>query len=114
MTSSALPTTPQQGFPRYFQISAWAIPIMVIGQFSMIALAPVLVVLVSSFVDRRSRSMRPWTLGLAIAYLIPLAIKTVRSEPAPSLSKDMHPLLLLLIVAAAAALLVRMHVRARA
>ena len=101
----------QQRFPKYFQICAWAIPVMVIGQFSMIALAPVLVVLVAALADKRIRPLRPWTLGLAIAYFIPLAIMKLRTDPAQSLSKDMHPALLVLIAVAAAALLVRMYVR---
>ncbi|MDJ0392441.1 hypothetical protein QMK17_03720 [Rhodococcus sp. G-MC3] len=101
--------TAQQRFPRYFQISSWAIPVMVVGQFSMIALLPVLVLVIASLADSRTRALRPWTLGLAVAYFIPLAIMKLRADPAQSLSKDMHPILLALIVAAAAVLLARMY-----
>lgn len=101
--------TTRQRFPRYFQISAWAVPIMVIGQFSMIALAPILVLLIAAFTDARVRPLRPWTFGLAVAYFIPLAIMKLRTDPAPSLSKDMHPVLLVVIVVAGVALLVRTY-----
>lgn len=95
--------------PRYFPICAWAVPIMVVGQFSMIALAPLLVLVIASVADRRTRSLRPWTLALGIAYAVPLTVKLVREDPAPSLSKDMHPVLFAAIVVAGAALLIRMY-----
>lgn len=107
LTSTAV----HQRFPKYFQTCAWAIPVMVIGQFSMIALAPVLVVLVAALADKRISPLRLWSLGLTIAYLVPLVVMKLRTDPAQSLSKDMHPALLVLIIVAAAALLVRMYVR---
>lgn len=84
---------------------------MVLAQFSMIALVPVSGLIIASVVDKRVRNLRWWTLALAIAYSIPLAIMLVRPDPEQSLSKDMHPALLVLIVVVGAALLMRVHIR---
>lgn len=97
--------------PRYAVIAAWAVPIMVIGQFSMVALVPVYLLVIAGAFDRRARILRWWTIALGIAYSIPLAIMNLRPDPAESLSKDMHPALLVLIVAVSVALLFRIHMR---
>ena len=107
--SSEIAPTP----PLYLHIAAWSIPALLLGGFAMIALVPVLVLLIAGFTDPRARFLRWWALGVAALYSIPLVILTVRPDPAPSLTKDMHPVFLVLIVAAAAALLVRLYTRAR-
>ena len=100
--------------PLYLHIAAWAIPVLLLGGFAMIALVPVLVVLIGGFTDPRSRYLRWWAAAVAALYSIPLAILNVRDDPAPSLTQDMHPVFLGLIVAAAAALLVRPYLGRRA
>lgn len=95
--------------PRSVVISAWAVPVLVLGQFSMLAVVPVVLVLVGTLRHPGLRSLRPYSTALAVAYATPLAIWILRPDGAPSLSKDMHPVFLVLIVAAAAALLVKLH-----
>lgn len=97
--------------PRSVLISAWAVPVLVLGQFSMVAVVPVLLVLVGTLRHPELRSLRPYSAALAATYATPLAIWILRPDGAPSLSKDMHPVFLVLIVAAAAVLLVKLHTR---
>jgi hypothetical protein len=99
--------------PLYLQIAAWSVPVLLLGQFAMIALVPVLIVVIGGFTDPRSRYLRWWGAAVGAAYAIPLAIFTFRDDPAKSLSQDMHPIALAVVVAAAAALLVRLYVGAR-
>jgi hypothetical protein len=96
--------------PLYMHIAAWAAPALIATGFAMIALVPVLVVLIGSCTDPRVRFLRWWTTALAGAYAIPLTILNVRDDPAPSLTKDMHPAFLVLILVVAAAVLVRIYV----
>ena len=99
--------------PLYIQIAAWAVPVLLLSGFAMIALLPVLVVLIGSCTDIRSRYLRWWAVAVAALFSIPFVILNVRPDPAPSLTQDMHPVFLVLIVAAAAALLVRLYVGRR-
>lgn len=99
--------------PTYVLIAAWAIPVMVIGQFSMIAIIPVAMVLVGVWWHAQLRSLR-WAAGLLSAvYATPLAIYLIRPDRAESLSKDMHPALLVAIVVAAVIMLVATYARKR-
>lgn len=99
--------------PRSALISAWAIPVLVLGQFAMLAIVPVAVLLVGSLRDARLRALR-WPVGiLAAVYATPLLIWAVRPDGAQSLSKDIHPGFVALIVAASAVVLVRLHLRRR-
>ena len=100
MTTSSTPavdTITRRRTPRYFQISLWSIPVLVIGQFAMLAIIPVLIVLIGSLRDARLRALRPWSIALAGAYATPLVIWAIRPVGAPSLSKDMHPAFVVLI-----------------
>ena len=97
--------------PRYVQISLWAIPVMVIGQFSMLAIIPVALVFTGTLRDRRVRALRWWAGLLAVTYAAPLAIWLLRPDGAQSLSKDMHPVFGALIVAVSAVLLVKLYRR---
>lgn len=97
--------------PRSVIISAWSVPVLVLGQFSMLAIVPVVLVLVGVVRPRSLRAMRPYGVALAAAYAIPLLIWILRSDRAGSLSKDMHPALMVLVVAVALALIIRLHLR---
>lgn len=117
MTAATIHTpptrTPGKRAPRYLQIAAWSIPVMMIGQFAMLAIAPVLVVLLGALIDVRARYLRWWAVAVAAVYAVPLVIRFVRVDPAPSLSKDIHPGLLAAVVVVAAALLVRLYLGRR-
>ena len=99
--------------PLYVHIAAWAVPVMVLGQFAMLAIVPVLVLLIASLASARVRALRWYTGVLAAVYATPLIIWAVRPDGAQSLSKDIHPVFVALIVAAAALLLVKIYTRRR-
>ena len=82
-------------------ISAWAVPVLVIGQFSMVAIVPVALVLIGTLRSTSLKPLRWWATGLAAVYATPLALWVIGPDRAPSLSKDMAPVFVWLISAAA-------------
>lgn len=108
-TSPAGTDRPRRRIPLYLTIAAWAVPVMVIGQFSMLAIVPLAIVVVGTIVDRRARGLRWWVGVLAITYLTPLAIWILRPDGAQSLSRDMHPVFVVLIAAASLVVLAKIH-----
>ncbi|WP_435603519.1 hypothetical protein [Streptomyces sp. bgisy130] len=94
-------------------ISSWAVPVMVVGQFALMAVLPVVIVLVGTHRFVRDRAARWAATLLAAAYAVPLVVWLVRPDGAQSLSKDMHPVFAGLTVATSAAVIVALH-RARA
>ena len=111
--SQAIPTTRRLRTPVYFHIAAWSVPLLVLGQFSMLAIIPLAALVVATLADARVRALRWWTGLLAVLYLTPLAIWLIRPDGAASLSKDMHPVFIVLIVLAGAALLAKIYTRKR-
>ena len=93
----------------YLVIAAWAVPVMVVAQFAMLAILPLAVVVIGSLVDARARGLRWWAGLLALVYAVPLTIWLLRPDGAPSLSKDIHPALVVLIVAVSLVLLAKIH-----
>ncbi|ALG10644.1 hypothetical protein [Kibdelosporangium phytohabitans] len=91
-------------------ISAWAVAVMVAGQFAMLAIVPVALVLYGSLRDTNVPLLRWSGAALAAVYATPLALWAIGPERAQSLSKDMHPALAGLVVAAAVAVAVVHHV----
>ncbi|MFI1223030.1 MULTISPECIES: hypothetical protein [unclassified Streptomyces] len=98
--------------PLSVTVSAWAVPVMVVGQFALVAGVPVLIALIGTLRSVPDRAVRRTASLVALAFATPLAIWLVRPDGAQSLSKDMHPGFTGLIVAASAAFLVTLH-RAR-
>jgi hypothetical protein len=76
---------------------------MVVGQFAMLAIVPLVYVLVRTFRDARLGALRWWAAGLGVAYATPLALWAIGPDRAPSLSKDMHPALAAVVAAAGVA-----------
>lgn len=105
------PRRERDGYPaaRSVIISAWAVPVLIIGQFAMVAVVPVVIALIGTLRDARLRPLRCFAVALAAAYAVPLAIWRLRAEPAQSLSKDINPFLAALVVVAAIALAVAHH-----
>ena len=97
--------------PLFFHIAAWSVPVLVLAQFAMLAVVPVVVLVIGSLVSARARALRWWTGFLALLYATPLVIWALRPDGAPSLSKDMHPVFVVLITLAAIALLAKIHTR---
>ena len=112
-TAPAAPAKSARRTPIYVHIAAWAVPVMVLGQFAMLAIVPVLIVLIASIADARVRALRWYTGLLAALYATPLIIWIVRPDGAQSLSKDIHPVFVGLIVVASALLLVKIYTRRR-
>jgi fatty acid desaturase len=110
---AARPDAPSRRWPRTVIVSAWAVPVLVIGQFAMVAILPVALVLVGTLRDARLRALRWWAVALAAAYATPLVFWILGPDRAPSLSKDMHPALAALVVVAAVACAVAFHVLRR-
>jgi hypothetical protein len=92
--------------PKSVLISACAVPVLVIGQFAMLAIVPVALVLTATLRNTALRSLRPWAALLAVVYAIPLALWAIGPDRAPSLSKDMAPVFVPVISAAAVAVIV--------
>ncbi|MFI6182422.1 hypothetical protein ACIA8R_43330 [Nonomuraea sp. NPDC051191] len=98
------PARTGRGTPVAVSVAAWAVPALVVGQFALLAAVPVAVVLVGALRHARDRAVRRAAVLVALTYAAPLAVWLVRSDAAPSLSKDLHPAFAVLIVAACAAL----------
>jgi hypothetical protein len=107
--ASTTSTATGHDVPRKVLISAWAVPVMVIGQFSFLAIIPVAIIVTT--VTRRFRSgpLRTASLALGASFTAPLVIWAVRPDRAQSLSKDMSPSFAALIVATAGGVIVAAH-----
>ncbi|MFI9228330.1 hypothetical protein [Streptomyces rimosus] len=115
MTATATPhlTATTRRVPLPVTVSSWAVPVMIVGQFALIAVVPVAIATTGALRYGRDRAVRRAAALLAVAYATPLAVWLARPDGAQSLSKDMHPAFAGLIVAASAALLITLR-RARA
>jgi hypothetical protein len=91
-------------------IAAASIPVMVIGQFAMLAIVPVVVVVRTTWRHPHLRPLRPWAVGLATLYAVPLVLWAVGPDRERSLSKDMDAPFAALIVAGAIGFLIRLGV----
>lgn len=94
-------------------VAAWAVPLLVLGGFALVAVVPVAGVVVGAFAVPALRRLRGWAVALGAAYALPLVLWMVDPHPAPSLTKDMHPLLAAVIVAVSVALLAVLHLGRR-
>ena len=108
-TNSEVSDRPRRRIPLYLTIAAWAVPVMVVGQFAMLAILPLAVVVVGVIADKRARGLRAWVGLLAVTYLTPLAIWILRPDGAQSLSRDMHPAFIVLIAAVSLVVLAKIH-----
>jgi len=95
--------------PRSVFIAAWAIPIMVVGQFAMLAIVPLAIVVIGTVRSARIRALRWWVGLLALAYATPLALYAFNPDRAQSLSKDIDPIFVAGIVVASAIVLLKLH-----
>ncbi len=98
---------------RTVAISAWAIPVMVVGQFSMLAIVPVALVVIGTRRDRDLHTLRAGAAVLAATYAVPLALWAIGPDRAGSLSKDMHPAFVPLISVTAIGFAIALHVSGR-
>ena len=94
-------------FPRRVLVAACLVPVLVIGQFALVAVVPVVLVLVGTFRSPQLRALRGWAIALGAAYAVPLASWALNPDRAQSLSKDIAPVAAGVVVAAALAVVVR-------
>jgi uncharacterized membrane protein YhaH (DUF805 family) len=94
-------------------VSAWAIPVLIAGDFAMLAIVPVIMLTVKVFRDARLRALRWWAVAVAALYASGLAAWAIGPDRAPSLSKDLNPVHATLIVASAVAFAIRYHTTRR-
>lgn len=115
MTTTTLDRTDSVTRPvsRSVLVSALAVPVLVLGQFAMVAVLPVALVLIGTLRDARLRALRWWAAALTAAYATPLALWAIGPDRAPSLSKDMHPVFAALVSVTAVAVAIAYHVLRR-
>lgn len=117
MPTTQVPTAPVRPGPRSASrsviISAWAVPVLVLGQFAMMAIFPVAIMVRGTIRDLDLRPMRGWAVAVAVAYGTPVVLWAVGPDRAQSLSKDMDPVFAAAIVVTAAAFIVAFHVHSR-
>ena len=97
--------------PLYVFIAAWAVPVLVLGQFALLATLPVLTLVIAALADVRLRPMRWWVGALAVAYATPLAIWAFNPDRAQSLSKDLSPVSAVILVAVSVVVILKLHTR---
>ncbi|MEV4725977.1 hypothetical protein [Micromonospora humida] len=90
-------------------VSAWAAAALVAVQFSMVAVIPVAITLVTVFRHDALRPLRWWAGALGAAYGAGLALWAIGPDRAPSLSKNLHPAHEVVIVVLGIALAVAYH-----
>lgn len=91
-------------------VAAWAVPVMVAGQFALLSGVPIAVVLTGSL---RRREHRPWAAALAAIYAGVLTTWLAGPSTAPSLSKYLSPVATALFTAAGVVVAVAVSRRAR-
>ena len=100
MTTTAVRPTRAR---RAVLISAAAVPVLIVGQFAMLAIVPVAIAVIAG---ARMKGVRLFTWLLGALYATPLVVWAVREDPARSLSRDIHPVLAGLVIAGAVAVLI--------
>lgn len=112
VTPAASTTVKPRRAPLAVLISAWAVPIMVVGGFAFLAYIPLAVVVIGTLFDPRiRRTVGWWTAPLALAWFVPFGIWQASPTPAESMSKDIDPFFVGLVVVTAVALLARIYTR---
>lgn len=92
-------------------ISAWSIPVLVLGQFVFLAVIPVVVAMIVTLADARTRALRWWVGLLTTVYAAPFLYWALRPDRAQSLSKDISPVFVGLIMVASAVVLIKIYTR---
>ncbi|SEF23694.1 hypothetical protein SAMN05421837_102357 [Amycolatopsis pretoriensis] len=87
-------------------VAAWAFPVMVLGQFALLAGIPAAIVLARTL---RSPAARWWSALMTTAYVVPLSVWLLGPATAPSLSKSLSPVATGIVAAAGAAAAAGLH-----
>lgn len=102
MTASAS-TAPHRAVPRSVFDSAWALPVLVVGQFAFVGLVPVALLAIGTIRRVTDRGLRILAGVVTASYLAPFLIWILNPERARSLSKDIDPVFIALIIASSLA-----------
>jgi hypothetical protein len=108
-TMTVTTTTPHRASTAVL-VAAWAVPVMVAGQFALLAGVPIAVALIGS---RRRRAHRWWAAALAAVYAAALVLWLAGPSGAPSLSKYLSPAATAVFAVAGAVVAVALSRRAR-
>ncbi|RSM49059.1 hypothetical protein DMA12_04910 [Amycolatopsis balhimycina DSM 5908] len=81
-------TTRHPGTSTNVLVAAWTVPVMVAGQFALLAGLPIAVVLIGALRERR---LRWWAGALTALYVVLLTLWLSGPGSAPSLSKYLSP-----------------------
>ncbi|MGB3443476.1 MAG: hypothetical protein WBA97_32470 [Actinophytocola sp.] len=98
-TTTATPTGSSRTVPRHVVHSAWAVPVLVVGQFAFLAVIPVTLIAVGTLRKVKNRTLRLLAGLLTATYAVPFLWWAANPDRAASLSKDMSPVFASLIVA---------------
>ncbi|WP_410596968.1 hypothetical protein [Amycolatopsis sp. lyj-23] len=90
--------------------AAWAVPVLVAGQFALLSGVPVAVALIGS---RHHRTHRWWAAALAAGYAAVVTAWLAGPSTAPSLSKFLSPVATAVLTAAGVVVAVALSRRAR-
>lgn len=109
MTTDLLAPALPRRIARRLTISAWAVPVMVLGQFALLSGIPIGLLLSGALRKTNSRPLQWAAAFLTASYVTPLTIWLLRPNRARSLSKDIDPSFVALIVVASATVLVTLY-----
>ena len=104
---------PARTAPRYFVVSAWAVPILtladfVVGDVGWYAFVPMALLIYGVVTERAVRPLRWWVAASAALFALP-ALLDVGHDATQGLMRDMHPINLALFVLASLVVLAKTH-----
>lgn len=100
MTASAA-TNLHNKTPRYFAVSAFAIPVLITTGFAMVSTLPVLLLVVGVLRDSRVRPLRWWVVLTSGLFAIAFANWALKGDLGISLTSTLHPAMAAAIVLSA-------------
>ncbi|MCX4672927.1 hypothetical protein OG453_40885 [Streptomyces sp. NBC_01381] len=77
-TVESRPTRAVRRVPLPVTVSAWAVPVMVVGQFALVAGVPVVIAVAGALRRVPDRAVRRAATPVAVAFAIPLAVWLTR------------------------------------
>ncbi|UJW86894.1 hypothetical protein [Devosia sp. SL43] len=92
MTAHAA-ANPHNKTPRYFAVSAFAIPVLILTGFAMVSTLPVVLLVVGVLRDTRVRPLRWWVALTSGLFAIALINWALKGDFGISLTSTLHPIL---------------------
>jgi hypothetical protein len=82
---------PHNKTPRYFAISAFAVPVLILTGFAMVSTLPVVLLVVGVLRDKRVRPLRWWVGLTAGLFAIAFTNWALKGDLGISLTSTLHP-----------------------